>query len=205
MTKRDRDRRDDRRDSQPDQEQGYRMGDGDPQEGESLTALKGILAKVASLLKPMQLTQEESIRLVEQMYESFLDMDVKLAGESDETRKSQVLSHIQNVVVKRDADRLVVEYPPAQAQAPERVEAASAEPRPAGAPAAAATQAAPPVARRPAPRPSPAPRLSPAPRPESAEGTGSDGDRPDGDRPDTPAERPSPAVQTDTPDADPVT
>ncbi len=175
------------------------MGDGDPQEGESLTALKGILAKVASLLKPMQLTQEESIRLVEQMYESFLDMDMKLAGESDETRKSQVLSHIQNVVVKRDGDRLAVEYPP-QAQAPERVEAASAEPRPGGAPPAATTQAAPPAERRPAPRPSPAPRPGPAPRPESAEGTGSDGDRPD-----TRAERPRPAVQTDTPGADPVT
>lgn len=200
MTKRDRDRRDDRRDSQPDQEQGYRMGDGDPQEGESLTALKGILAKVASLLKPMQLTQEESIRLVEQMYESFLDMDVKLAGESDETRKSQVLSHIQNVVVKRDGDRLVVEYPPAQAQAPERAEAAPAETRLGAVPPATAAQAAPAVERRPAPRPSPAARPSPVPRPEAAERTGSDGDGPD-----SLAERPHPAVQTDAGETDPVT
>jgi hypothetical protein len=101
----------------------------DMQEGESLTALKGILAKVASLLRPMQLTQDESIRLVEQLYENVLDMDVKLAGESDETRKSQVLSHIQNVVVRREADRLVVDYPLAQPQPSERVGAAPAQPR----------------------------------------------------------------------------
>lgn len=81
------------------------------QEGESLTALKGILAKVASLLKPLQLTPEESIRLVEQLYGNVLEMDVKLAGESDETRRSSVLAHIQNTVVRRDGDGLVVEYP----------------------------------------------------------------------------------------------
>ena len=63
----------------------------DLQEGDSLTALKAILAKVATLLRPLQLTQDESIRLVEQLYGSVLDMDVKLAGESDETRKSQML------------------------------------------------------------------------------------------------------------------
>ena len=125
MTKRDRDRRD----SQPDQDQSHRAGDMDMQEGESLPALKGILAKVASLLRPMQLTQDESIRLVEQLYENVLDMDVKLAGESDETSKSQVLSHIQNVVVRREADRLVVDYPPAQPQPSERVGATPSQPR----------------------------------------------------------------------------
>ncbi len=83
----------------------------DVQEGESLTALKGILAKVASLLKPLQLTPEESIRLVEQLYGSVLEMDLKLASESDDTRKSSVLAHIQNTVVRRDGDKLVVEYP----------------------------------------------------------------------------------------------
>jgi len=81
------------------------------QEGESLTALKGILAKVAPLLKPLQLTSEESTRLVERMYGDVLDMDSKLAGESDETRKALVLEHIQNAAVRRDKDRkLVLEY-----------------------------------------------------------------------------------------------
>lgn len=81
------------------------------QEGESLTALKGILAKVASLLKPLQLTPEESIRLVEQLYGSVLEMDVKLAGEADDTRKSSVLSLIQDAVVRREGDAIVVEFP----------------------------------------------------------------------------------------------
>jgi hypothetical protein len=105
------DRRDDRRDGQPEDEQQRRMGESDAQEGESLTALKGILAKVASLLKPLQLNPEESIRLVEQLYGNVLEMDSKLAGESDETRKSSVLAHIQNTVVRREGDKLVVEYP----------------------------------------------------------------------------------------------
>jgi hypothetical protein len=110
--RRDGDRsRDDRRDGQPEDEQQRRMGESDAQEGESLTALKGILAKVASLLKPLQLNPEESIRLVEQLYGNVLEMDSKLAGESDETRKSSVLAHIQNTVVRREGDKLVVEYP----------------------------------------------------------------------------------------------
>ena len=108
------DRRDgDRRDSQPDQEQ-QRHGDQDLQEGESLTALKGIFAKVASLLKPLQLSPEESIHLVEQLYGNVLEMDVKLAGEADDTRKSSVLSHIQDAVVRREGDAIVVEFPAAQ-------------------------------------------------------------------------------------------
>jgi hypothetical protein len=101
----------DRRDNQPDEEQQRRSGEIDIQEGESLTALKGILARVASLLKPLQLTPEESIGLVEQLYGGMLEMDVKLAGEADDTRKSSVLAHIQNTTVRREGDKLVVEYP----------------------------------------------------------------------------------------------
>jgi hypothetical protein len=101
----------DRRDNQPDEEQHRRSGEIDLQEGESLTALKGILGKVASLLKPLQLSPEESIGLVEQLYGSVLEMDVKLAGEADDTRKSSVLAHIQNTTVRREGDTLVVEYP----------------------------------------------------------------------------------------------
>jgi hypothetical protein len=100
----------DRRDDQPEREQGQRPGEVEGQESESLAALKGILAKVASVLKPLQLTPDESTRLVEQMYENVLQMDLSLAGEADETRKSQVLAHIQNAIVRREGDRLVVEY-----------------------------------------------------------------------------------------------
>lgn len=118
MSKRDRrdsDRRDyDRRDSQPDDEQQRRAGEGDLQESDSLAALKAILSKVSSLLKPMQLTSEEAIKLVEQLYGSVLDMDMKLAGEADDTRKASVLAHIQNTTISRDGGRLTVEYPPAE-------------------------------------------------------------------------------------------
>ena len=112
LDRRDLERRDsNRRDRQPEEEQQRRSSEIDIQESESLGALKGILAKVASLLKPLQLNPEESIRLVEQLYGSVLEMDVKLAGESDDTRKSSVLAHIQNTNVRRDGDKLVVEYP----------------------------------------------------------------------------------------------
>ncbi len=102
--------RDDRRESQPEQDNKSR-GDQELQEGDSLTALKLILAKVAALLKPLQLTADESIRLVEQLYEQVLEMDVKLAGEADDTRKATVLAHIQETAVRREGDALVVEFP----------------------------------------------------------------------------------------------
>lgn len=112
---RDRDRRDgDRRDFQYEEEQQRRTGEGDLQEGDSLTALKAILWKVASQLKPLNLSAEESIRLVEQLYGSVLDMDVALAGEADDTRKSSTLAYIQNTSIRRDGDRLVVEFPTAE-------------------------------------------------------------------------------------------
>jgi len=116
--RRDGERRDDRREGQPEDEQQRRAGDPDVQEGESVTALKGILSKVASLLKPLQLTPEESIRLVEEMYGNVLEMDLKLAGESDDTRKSSVLAHIQNTIIRREGERLVVEYPTSRESAP---------------------------------------------------------------------------------------
>jgi hypothetical protein len=117
VSKRDRydsDRRGDRRDSQPDDEQQRRSGEAEAQEGDSLTALKAILAKVAALLNPLQLTQEESIRLVEQLYGSVLETDVKLAGEADDARKSSVLAQIQNATITRAGDKIVVEYPSAR-------------------------------------------------------------------------------------------
>lgn len=119
--RRDGDRRDrdmERRDGQSDNEYQRRAGETDAQEGESLTALKAILAKVATLLQPLQLTPEESIRLVEQLYGSVLEMDVKLAGEADDARKSSVLAHVQNIIVRREDDKLVVEYPTSTRPAP---------------------------------------------------------------------------------------
>ena len=68
---------------------------------------------MAALLKPLNLTAEESIRLVEQLYGSVLDMDVALAGEADDTRKSSTLAYIQNTTIRREGDKLVVEYPTA--------------------------------------------------------------------------------------------
>jgi hypothetical protein len=115
MSKRDRrdgDRRPgERRDSQPDDEPQRRPGEVDMQEGDSLTALKAILAKVAALLQPLKLSQEESISLVEQLYGSVLETDVKLAGEADDRRKSSVLAHIQDTIITRSGDKIVVEYP----------------------------------------------------------------------------------------------
>jgi hypothetical protein len=150
MSRRDRrdgDRRpSDRRDSQPDDEQQQRRpGDAEAQEGESLTALKAILAKVAGLLASLQLTQDESISLVEQLYGSVLDMDVKLAGETDDRRRSSVLAHIQNTSITRVGGKVVVEYPgrPGASQTPAPQPPVAEPPAPEGAgPAPEETQVA---------------------------------------------------------------
>lgn len=133
MSKRERhdsDRRGDRRDSQPEDEQQRRTGETDAQEGDSLTALKAILAKVAALLRPLQLTPEESIRLVEQLYGKVLETDLQLAGEADDTRKSSVLAAIQNATIRREGDKVVVDYSTAtadKADTPDKPETASPE------------------------------------------------------------------------------
>jgi len=129
--RRDGDRRPpDRRDSQPDEEQQRRPGDAEVQEGESLTALKAILAKVAGLLSSLQLTQDESISLVEQMYGSVLDMDVKLAGETDDRRRSSVLAHVHNTSITRTGGKISVEYPTRAAGARDTEAAAPQRPAP---------------------------------------------------------------------------
>jgi len=139
--RRDGDRRDgdrrpgDRRDVQPDDDQQQRLGEGELQESDSLTALKAILARVAALLQPLQLTQDESIRLVEQLYGSVLDMDVRLAGEADDRRKSSVLAQIQNAVVTRGADNRIVVHFPVAASEPETPAGGGADSAPVAAPA----------------------------------------------------------------------
>ena len=178
---RDRDRRDDRRDYQDDEGQQRRIGEGDIQESDSLTALKAILAKVASALRPLNLSADEAIRLVEQLYGSVLDMDVALAGEADDTRKSSTLAYIYKTTIRRDGDKLVVEFPTAEelrrGDAP-AVETAAptaglapqapAQTAPAAAPAArpvAATEADGEAGQAPAPRPA---RPRQAPRKEQS-------------------------------------
>jgi hypothetical protein len=144
MSKKDRrngDRRDyDRRTDQSEDEMPVRTSEGEPQESDSLTALKAILSKVAALLRPLQLTSDEAIGLVERLYGSVLDADMKLAGETDDTRKSSVLAHIQNTVIRREGENLVVEFPAAEVQ-PAEVETSPAT-GPASAPASAAAAAA---------------------------------------------------------------
>jgi hypothetical protein len=156
--RRDGDHRGERRDSQPEDEQQRRSGETDMQESDSLTALKAILSKVSTLLRPLQLTQEESIRLVEQLYGKVLETDLQLAGETDDTRKSSVLAAIQNATIRREGDKIVVDYSTANTDTPEagRVEAGpagSAAPELASS-QAAATEPAPveTAPRRPAPR-----------------------------------------------------
>lgn len=153
----------DRREAQPDEEQQRRPGDPDLQESDSLTALKAILGKVATLLNTLKLTQDECISLVEQLYGSVLDMDLKLAGETDDKRKSSVLAHIQNTQVTKSGGKLVVEFPkmdtpkPAPADKPKATPKAQETPAPASAGAPASEPEAP-VEEAPAePQPAPEP------------------------------------------------
>ncbi|GAB4264714.1 MAG: hypothetical protein Kow00122_20120 [Thermoleophilia bacterium] len=83
---------------------------GEP-ERDSLTALKTILTKVATVVKPLGLSPEESTDLVQRMYENVLEMDLKLAAEPDDERKARVLEHIRQAEIRREDDVLVVEYP----------------------------------------------------------------------------------------------
>jgi hypothetical protein len=103
--------RKERRDSPPerdrDQERGGGLGEG---ERDSLVALKSILGKVASLLKPLGLSPDESIGLVERLYESVLEKDMALAGESDEDRRRALLAHVQNADIRRVDDELTIDY-----------------------------------------------------------------------------------------------
>jgi hypothetical protein len=80
-------------------------------ERESLVALKSILTKVAALLRPLGLTPDEATDLVQRMYESVLEIDSRLAGESDEKRRAMLLSHVENATIQREDDVLVITYP----------------------------------------------------------------------------------------------
>jgi hypothetical protein len=186
--RRDGDRRPgERRDSQPEDEQQRHTGEPDAQEGDSLTALKAILAKAAAVFQPLQLTQDECVKVVEQMYGSVLEMDLKLAGETDDKRKASVSAHIQNTTVTRGSDnRIFVEFPaletlqsgsqPANVPVPPSTDdasmTASASPA-AGEPSAEGQAAQSPATEEPARSPSPRPR-APRARPASSGSAGSD-------------------------------
>jgi hypothetical protein len=96
------------------QERDYDRPDNDGEyndnERESLVALKGILMKVAGLLRPLGLTPEESVNLVERLYESVLEMDMRLAGDTEESRREQILQHVQTATIRREDDVLVIDY-----------------------------------------------------------------------------------------------
>src|SRR5665648_1118390 len=77
----------DRRDNPPKRDSGRGRDDINEVERESLTAVEGILGKVAGLLKPLGLSPDESTKLVEEMYESVLEVDRKNAGEPDDLRR----------------------------------------------------------------------------------------------------------------------
>lgn len=83
------------------------------QERETLAALKAILIKVASVVKPLGLTPEESTDLVQRMYASVLEMDARLAGEADDARRNSMVAHVRDAVIRREDDVLVVDHPAA--------------------------------------------------------------------------------------------
>ncbi|HZK49668.1 MAG TPA: hypothetical protein VFD74_08720 [Thermoleophilia bacterium] len=93
-------------DSQPD-----RNGAPHEPERETLTALKAILVKVASVVKPLGLTPEESTDLVQRMYGMVLELDAAMAGETDESRKASMVAHVKSSVIRREDDVLVVDHP----------------------------------------------------------------------------------------------
>lgn len=122
MSRKDRrngDRREqERRNGQADDEIMPRTSEVEIQESDSVSALKAILSKVAGLLRPLQLTADEAIGLVEKLYGSVLDADMRLAGETDDTRKSSVLAYIQETVIRREGEALRVEFPSTEPTTP---------------------------------------------------------------------------------------
>jgi len=198
---RDRDRRDMGRDRDRDWEdegQQRRSGEGEILEGDSLTALKAILSKVATQLKPLNLSADESIRLVEQLYGRVLDMDSALAGEADDTRKSSTLAYLQNTAIRREGDRVVVDFP-----TPEDLRAAEAAKAAPGAETAAAAAPPAPAAPQPQRPPQTAPaQASPAQAARTAEAPAP---APFGEAPARPprAARPRQAPKNDNPEAAP--
>lgn len=104
--------RDRGRDSQPDRDRDqYHEADIGEPERESVAALKAILTKVATVVKPLGLTPEESTDLVQRMYESVLELDTRLAEEPDDRRRGHLVGHVQSAEVRRVDDVLVVDYP----------------------------------------------------------------------------------------------
>jgi len=83
----------------------------DEPERESVAALKGILSRIAALLKPLGLTPNEAANLVQRMYGNVLEVDNRLVGESEEKRKQVLTSCVNQAEVRREDDQLVIDYP----------------------------------------------------------------------------------------------
>lgn len=99
----------DRREQSPERERPE--AEQDEPERESVAALKGILGRIAALLKPLGLTPEEAANLVQRMYGNVLEVDNRLVGESEERRKQVLRSYVERAEIRREDDELVVEYP----------------------------------------------------------------------------------------------
>ena len=99
----------DRREQSPERERPE--SEQDEPERESVAALKGILSRIAALLKPLGLTPEEAANLVQRMYGNVLEVDNRLVGESEERRKQVLRSYVERAEIRREDDDLVVEYP----------------------------------------------------------------------------------------------
>lgn len=103
--------RKERRESQQDRERERVESDIEEPERETVVALKGILTKIAALVKPLGLAPHEATALVQRMYENVLDIDGKLVGESEEKRKQVLTAYVEQSEVRREDDQLVIDYP----------------------------------------------------------------------------------------------
>lgn len=101
--------RDGSRDRDRDRDQGPDHDFHEP-ERDSVTALKGILTKVATVVKPLGMTPDESADLVQRMYGTFLELDSRLAAEPDDRRKALILEHFRLAEIRREDEVLVVDY-----------------------------------------------------------------------------------------------
>lgn len=104
-----------RRDSQQDKDRtlDYAELEADEPERESIAALKGILTKIAAIVKPLGLSPEEACNLVQEMYERVLELDSRLVGESEQARKRVLTAYIAETEITREDDRIVAQYPAA--------------------------------------------------------------------------------------------
>lgn len=96
---------------EPQNNRNQNTGNSYETERESVVALKGIMAKIAPAVKPLGLSPEESTELVEKLYGTALEMDMKLAKEPDAKRRRLILQHLEDTTIEREDGELVVNFP----------------------------------------------------------------------------------------------